>query len=79
MAEQYVLEMEEGRMERDMPALRPFDLAEYGGIVRRHVPSRSIVHIPKFSGEDKEKILWIGWNSGTEPLWQMAGALMSKW
>ena len=45
-----------GLMQREMPTLRPF-LAEYGGIVRRNVPSKSIVDIPKFSEEDKEIIM----------------------
>jgi len=53
----YVLGMEEGQMQCKMPALRPFDLLEYGGIVRRHVPSRSIVGILKYSVEDKENIM----------------------
>ena len=45
-------------------ALRPFDISEYGRIVRRHPPSRSIVDIPKSSGEDKDNIMeWLGlWN-----------------
>ena len=64
MARQCVLEMEEGQIQCEMPALRPFDIAEYCRIVQRHAPSASIVDIPKFSGEIKDSIMeWLElWN-----------------
>ena len=53
MAEQYILNMEEGQIQREMPVLRPYDVMEYRGVQQSPAPTRSIVHIPKFSGQRK--------------------------
>ena len=54
MAEQYILNMEEGQIQREMPILRPYDMVEYRGVQQSPAPTRSIVDIPKFSGQDNE-------------------------
>ena len=58
MAEQYILNMEEGQIQRDMPVLRPYDVVEYRGVQQSPAPTRSIVDIPKFSGQDNENITY---------------------
>ena len=64
MAEQYILNMEEGQIQREMPVLRPYDVMEYRGVQQSPAPTRSIVDIPKFSGQDSENIMeWMEhWN-----------------
>ena len=43
MAEQYILNMEEGQIQREMPILWPYDVVEYRGIQQSPAPTRSIV------------------------------------
>ena len=64
MAEQYILNMEEGQIQREMPVLRPYDVVEYRGVQQSPAPTRSIVDIPKFFGQDSDKIMeWMEhWN-----------------
>ena len=64
MAEQYISNMEEVQIQREMPVPRPYDLVEYRGLRQSSAPTRSIVNIPKFSGQDSENITnWMEyWN-----------------
>ena len=90
MAEQHILHMEEGQIQREMPILRPYDMVEYRGVQQSPAPTRSIVDIPKFSGQDNENITyWMehwnravlanGWSVHTElvmfPLFLVGRAL----
>ena len=46
MAEQYILNMEDGQIQREMPVLRPYDVVEYRGVQQSPAPTRSIVYSP---------------------------------
>ena len=63
MAEQYGLDIEGSHVPR-MRLLKPFEIGQLGGLRRAEPPARSIVEIPKFSGQDNKHILeWLEhWN-----------------